>query len=85
MDKSSKKIICPNRENNTNKYQLQAGFLTCILPKKPLPIVIPTPSVPNQWMQAVPDSGQMLFGSAIIIAANAYSGATVTDFHRVPI
>lgn len=57
------------RELSTN-YQSQTGFLTCVWRKNP--------SHPSRTV------GQLLSVLLIFISNNAYSGATVTDFHRVP-
>jgi hypothetical protein len=57
------------RELSTN-HQLQAGFLTCVFQKNP--------------SRSFLSSGTTSFGLATYIATDAYSGATVTDFNRVP-
>jgi hypothetical protein len=57
------------REPSTN-HQSQAGFLTCASPKEPFP--------------SKKNSGTTPFGLLNYIRTDAYSGATATDFHRVP-
>lgn len=62
----------PLRENNfIRDTSFSAGFLACILPQDPFP--------------SLTDSGTIIPGTCLFEqAANTYSGATTTDFHRVP-
>jgi hypothetical protein len=56
----------------TQAKQQQAGFLTCTLPQEPLPI-------------RLPDSGTNCPEDFRFLESGAHSGATVADFHRIPI
>ncbi len=67
------------RENSQQNHQLQAGFLTCVYQKNPS-----HPEISNLKFEISKNSGTTSFGLATYIATNAYSGATVTDFNRVP-
>jgi hypothetical protein len=63
------------REHSTN-YQLQAGFLTCVLPKESFPSLRDSGTTRQRRVN--------FFRSPEHIGISAYSGATVTDFNRVP-
>jgi hypothetical protein len=86
---------CSSRENNIKcKFNLQAGFLTYVLPQDSFPsgtnLQYKQQISGEQWYDCLSDSHpgkalriyRIVFTSA---AANAYSGATVTDSNRVPI
>jgi len=55
--------------------QLQAGFLTCVLPRSSFPS---GSSFTGQWNNASRISD-------LLIGAGAHSGATAADFNRVPV